>query len=277
MEVREKGIFSVSQVEFVLPSSLARESLNYLTGWGRFFCSGELDFKYLRPEFQCLICVLDGRMKVRVSGVSRYASKGQVILVTGGERFAFECREKSEILWIQMGGATLHSYGQFLQKKNGGAIFHPADAGKFRDTVDAIIAQVSELNRNEHKISLLISDIYEQLSECRTAEESEIDFEGIMNYMRNHYQENLTLDQLAAFCGLSKSYLIRAFKKETGSTPHEYLLNYRLQKAMEMLRGSERSIEEISVQCGFNSTSHFARAFKKEIDVTPSDFRRMHY
>ena len=76
---------------------------------------------------------------------------------------------------------------------------------------------------------------------------------------------------------MSASHLIRCFKKHLSCTPHEYLLQYRLRQSKRLLQATEDSIEEIADACGFNSASHFARAFKAVNGMTPTAFRALEF
>ena len=82
-----------------------------------------------------------------------------------------------------------------------------------------------------------------------------------------------TISDVAAQCGLSTSYFIRAFKKSTGRTPHRWLMEYRAEKARQMLLGTA-SIAEIAVACGFADQSHLTRVFTALHGVSPGTWRR---
>ena len=81
---------------------------------------------------------------------------------------------------------------------------------------------------------------------------------------------------LAQRAGVSEPYLFALFKKYLYISPHQYILNRRLQKAKTMLAGSEQSIKEIAFECGFFNLECFYRAFKKNCGFTPADYRRRH-
>lgn len=76
---------------------------------------------------------------------------------------------------------------------------------------------------------------------------------------------------------MSTSHFIRSFQKYLGRTPHEYLLSFRLLRSKQLLLSAELSVEQIADQCGFNSASHFARAFRKSNGISPSEFRKMQF
>jgi AraC-like DNA-binding protein len=80
--------------------------------------------------------------------------------------------------------------------------------------------------------------------------------------------------ELAALCGLSRSYFIRAFKQINGMPPHRWLLMQRVKHAKALLRGTKLPIAEIAVACGFADQSHLTRAFSKAFRISPAAWRR---
>ncbi|WCK68801.1 helix-turn-helix domain-containing protein [Agrobacterium tumefaciens] len=84
----------------------------------------------------------------------------------------------------------------------------------------------------------------------------------------------LTLTDIATECGLSSSYFARAFKMSTGGTPHRWLAQRRIEKAIDLLKNSQLSIKEIASACGFSDQAHFTRAFGEAKGVPPAAWRR---
>lgn len=96
-------------------------------------------------------------------------------------------------------------------------------------------------------------------------------------YIHGHFADDISLNDLAEMCGISKSHFIRSFKRYVGCTPHEYLLQYRLRQSKRLLLSSDLTVEQIAEDCGFNSASHFARAFRQETDISPTAFRAISF
>ena len=96
----------------------------------------------------------------------------------------------------------------------------------------------------------------------------------ILYYIHEHYREKITIEDLVEHLGFSRSECFRCFRRFTGKNPVEYLNEYRLSKAVQLLRESEKSIEDISGECGFASASYFTNIFKGEYNKTPLQFRR---
>ena len=275
MKVREKGVTEDSTMEMLLPSSLVRKTLYYVTGWGKFSCTTDYSVERIGMKSNLLLLVVDGRLKLHAYGANRFASSGQLVLIGHDAPHTIWCREPSRLLWILCGGETMDSYIHFLLNRSSSPVFSLSESDEMRELFEKVIESAADEESREHETSQYLTEIFTRLATRSSVDDSEMNSAEVMRYVREHYSEPLMLSDLTEFSGLSQSYLIRAFRKDTGSTPHEYLLNYRLQKAMEMLHETDEPIETISDRCGFNSTSHFARAFKKTTDLTPSEFRKM--
>lgn len=89
------------------------------------------------------------------------------------------------------------------------------------------------------------------------------------------FDEELSLADLGAAAGLPRHHLIRAFRSETGLTPHAYLVDVRIRRARERLRGGEMP-GEVAAATGFCDQAHLTRAFKARYGVTPGAFRMAH-
>ena len=92
-------------------------------------------------------------------------------------------------------------------------------------------------------------------------------------YMQRHFSEDLSLDFLAEFAGISKYHFSREFKKYTGFSPKEYLIRLRLQKARYLLTGSSLPISRIAAIAGFHDINNFNTLFKKDTAMTPGQYR----
>lgn len=95
----------------------------------------------------------------------------------------------------------------------------------------------------------------------------------VLEYIDNHYGEDLTLDTLASQLCLNKEYFSRMFKKACGITIWEYLNYVRICKAEELFT-TDKTITEISNEVGFSSHTYFNRVFKKYKHQSPTDFRK---
>lgn len=92
----------------------------------------------------------------------------------------------------------------------------------------------------------------------------------IRDYMETHYQEKISLDQIAANMYLSSYYISKIFKSETGDTPINFLISLRMKKARELLDADQdSSIQEVAAAVGYEDAYHFSKLFKKYYGLSP--------
>lgn len=98
-------------------------------------------------------------------------------------------------------------------------------------------------------------------------------YKTIISYMEKHYQEPVSLQQLADSVSCNSQYLCRSFREIAGMSPIQYLISYRLERACSLLTHTTRSITEIALDCGFDNISYFIRKFKEVKGCTPKEYR----
>ena len=95
----------------------------------------------------------------------------------------------------------------------------------------------------------------------------------IIDYINENYMNNITIDELAETVNLSKHYFMRFFKKYMGMTCIEYINDYRLNIASNMLLTTRYQITEVAASIGITNLSYFNRIFKKKFHMTPKEYR----
>ena len=98
---------------------------------------------------------------------------------------------------------------------------------------------------------------------------------GVLEYIDDHYTEDLTLDEVADYSGFSKFHFTRLFKEYMDSTFYDYLIGRRIKAAEILLSQHELSITDVALQSGFSSISTFNRTFKAKKGCTPGEYRSL--
>lgn len=96
-----------------------------------------------------------------------------------------------------------------------------------------------------------------------------------IEYIQAHLSENLSLSAIANELGMSQYYFCHLFKRSTGISPHQFLIQQRIERAKYLLKHSERTITAIALDCGFANQSHFARCFRQSTRMSPNQFRKI--
>ena len=96
----------------------------------------------------------------------------------------------------------------------------------------------------------------------------------VSNYIREHISEPITTEDIARDLGMSRSWLSRSFKKESGQSLADFILREKASEACRLLEGTDSSLVSISLYLGFSSQSHFSRTFKKYTGTSPGAYRK---
>lgn len=95
----------------------------------------------------------------------------------------------------------------------------------------------------------------------------------MLEYIHQHYQEKLSLEQIAAAAIVSKRECLRCFQSCIGKTPVAYLLDYRIRMAERLLRTTALSVTEVAMETGFSNSAYFTKVFRELRSMTPSQYR----
>lgn len=119
--------------------------------------------------------------------------------------------------------------------------------------------------------------IKNSLSAQKTPQQKAYDrkFDAVTEYIKEHYTEQISLEDLAAFAGFSKYHFSRIFKEYYQMSLPEYITSLRVSRATELLENPDLSIMDVALQSGFSSLPSFNRTFKQINNCTPSQFRKM--
>jgi AraC-like DNA-binding protein len=161
--------------------------------------------------------------------------------------------------------------------------------GKLRNIFEAIRKEGTEKNSfYKEFINLYLAQMLLTLirinSECQASHHESEDLvlnstnffsSKIIDYIKENYNKNLTLDKIASELGYNKTYLCENFKKTQNQTLFNFLYLYRISKAKELIKYSDYSLKEISALTGFESIHHFTRLFKQHENYTPGQWRNL--
>lgn len=112
--------------------------------------------------------------------------------------------------------------------------------------------------------SLLIEATQKVTKECKFIEQ----------YINEHYTEDITLQKLSELTYLNKYYIVHSFKKYKGLSPINYMIAKRIEEAQNLLTTTTMSLSKVAEALGFSSQSYFSQIFKKEVKVTPNQYRK---
>ncbi len=96
----------------------------------------------------------------------------------------------------------------------------------------------------------------------------------VTDYINDHLTQSIKLQDLATYLGISQFHFSRLFKQSTGISPHQYVMQQRIELAKRLLKKADMSIADVALESGFNSQSHLGKYFRKVTGMTPKDYRK---
>ncbi len=155
----------------------------------------------------------------------------------------------------------------------------PRHGGEYRELLQLIAMAASQHQQTAQVDALVMEFLHLVASDAYRirlpgpAGESMAD---ICLYMQEHFQDDLTLDELAGLLHFNKSYFTRKFRSQIGVSPMQYLLHIRLENAKLLLSNTACSVSEVAQRCGFCDCAYFGYHFKRACALTPLQYRNKH-
>ena len=158
----------------------------------------------------------------------------------------------------------------------------------FLDSEKYIGAELNRISAAAHKVPnrycrmmSMLYDIFSYLLDVNPTKENNnyvdsAEFFALkaVTYIEQHYAKNISIDEIAAFLGISRKHLYSIFNKVLKISPKKYLIYYRIEKACKRLKVSPQSVSEIAESVGYTNQFYFAKEFKRLTGMTPSDYRK---
>ncbi|MGI6007026.1 MAG: AraC family transcriptional regulator [Ruminococcus sp.] len=266
----EAGIIEGNTIYFHSPSNFSKEFLYYPHFGGMYTCRFPYRVKRDFCDTFLLARIIKGRFHIRFMDQYFAADEGSVVFLDCKKPHIYWAEDPVTFQWIHFDGCSTQGYFDYLFPLRG--VVFP-DKPELFFQFNYLLEELKSDLSNDHKLSFLIHNILGLLAMNDKKQIPSSVTESI-RFMTSHFQENLSVEDIAANCALNPQYFSRLFKKHTGQPPHQYLLSLRMKRAKSLLIESPLSVNEIANECGFTSSTHFIRSFKAENSITPQMFRK---
>lgn len=235
---------------------------HYIFSANRQFSKGE---KHMLRTFNesVLVLVRKGVLRFREAEIDVEVKEGEYYIQKAGlKQEGIEPSDEPNYFFIHFKGHFSHN----------GLPLH----GTFNiEEAQKIIAEIEKLGNTAEKLDY-DSLFYLLLRLLRRDMHRETPAERLRNYLINHYNENITIDDLTKLIYRSQNQVINIFKTAYSSTPYRFLIDFRLLKAAELLMATDIPVKDVGFKVGFEEYTGFYKAFEKKYRKSPNEYRRTH-
>ena len=279
----QKPIQTESKVKFYVFQDERFVDLNlYQFGWER--CRPMYQFGPAVRNHFLFHYIINGKGKLETSGQTFYLSAGQGFLLCPGQISTYYADEQDpwEYTWVEFGGLCARECMTLAGLSETQPIYTPR-AGENR-VQKYMLGLVDNHEKSPIRligVGMILLDELVQTSRTKieVGNKRLRDFyiKEAMSYIDLNYSRDVSVEEIADACGLNRSYFGKLFKETMGQSPQQYLIQYRMTKASELLKATRISIAEVGRSVGYENQLHFSRAFKNVFGISPSQYRAKHF
>lgn len=264
------------------PSSFARNSLLYLQEAGSLRANRAHTSRRANLDSYLFFAVVSGAGTLLYNDISYPLHQDDCVFINCEIPYAHSADPDDLwcLKWIHFNGPTLPAIYDKYKARGGKPVFRPSDIKLFLSLhADLFTTASSSDYIRDMKINGELSALLTLLmSESWNPEESgskkqRRDLLPVKMYLDENYTKKILLDDLAEKFYINKYYLVKQFKAQYGLSINAYLLEVRITRAKQMLRFTDKSVENIGLDCGLGALTYFSRTFKKVEGMSPSEFR----
>ena len=267
----ESGILEKRGGGFRFSSQFSKQNLLYVIWSDEFLVDTAYHVSRDYLEAYQIHYIRKGHLLYHLNGKEYHGREGDLIFMDMHLPSSYEALEKTNMYQLLFDGHAAGSYYHLISSQYG-PVAHECKGGE--RLLKTLQVALNEEIINEHLVSITLFQILNEILVCQQHTPAKDPIINARRYIRAHYMEKISLDDIAEASGYSKFYFSRQFTRHLGYTPWEYLTSLRIRRAMKLLTETKESIEAISESCGFQSASHFINSFKHSTEMTPSKFRQ---
>lgn len=256
----------------------------YFAGVGCFYEQEDIKRPEGHPDFQWIQC-RKGKGELNLNGTKYIIEKGKGMFLFPNEPHEYHAiGDEWEVDWIIFRGNHIETFIREILKMKHSDVYYVTSPNILADKITELYKTASSANhtKNLSCSSLVYSILIDILRFASTTQNTSITekynrITPVLDYINEHYTEQLALQRLAEVAELTPQYLCSAFKKFTSQTLSEYINMIRIRKSKEyLLYERKMQIKEIAHIVGFNDVSYFCSMFRKIENMSPMEFRLLH-
>ncbi len=264
------------------PSQMALALPFYITEAGHFYAEPDYNVSREQHDSYLFIYTLSGCGTVQSDSCTVMLPIESAIIIDCHNRHSYgSCAGGWEFLWMHIKGSSAKTFfdmlypdGVFAININNPEEFSEKSKELIYKAGETDMLSIARLSAGLHNLfCTLIGDSIKTEQKKSRGQYTEY-VERAVELIRQKYSQVITVDDIIAEIPVSKFHFIRVFKRIMGTTPYNYLTNYRINSAKFFLRITDMTVSEIADKCGFSDTSNFIVQFKKHANQTPLEYRQ---
>ena len=278
-----QGNMEASNRTLYTASSFARNNLLHLQEIGSLHATSAHTNRRESLASYLFFMVESGSGSLTYHNIDYSLSAGDCVFIDCRTAYAHTTSDDLwQLRWVHFQGPTMDPIYLKYKERGGTPAFHPSDFMQYRiilTSIEEVLisdSHVKDMSIHEKLSGLLVYLMEDswQPDQAKMISSKRQSLQHIREYLDNHYQEHLTLDNIAEKFYINKYYLTRIFKEQYGLTISNYIQQLRITHAKQLLRFSDLSIDKIGEDCGLNDANYFSRVFKKVEGISPGEFRK---
>lgn len=235
----------------------------------------------VRPNY-ILHYIMEGKGKFLVNGEEYNLRKGQGFLIEPEVQTFYQADEEVPwtYLWIGFGGKKAEDYLRDLGLNKKQLIFQCGCGEELKQIVYSMLKHRKYTAANEYFLEGLLYTFFGTLKENMEIAGNAGEKDGnlyvrkAVEFIQNNYADPVRVKDIADYVGVNRSYLYTLFQDNLQLSPKEYLTNFRLTRAAELLQLTDLSVETVAMSCGYQDALGFSKIFKAKMGITPSAYRK---
>ncbi len=259
----------------------------YLVHCGHHKCPPRYSYDHKIPNEYHLHFVLNGKGIIKVNGILYTVQKDDIFIIQKNTPFKYSSNEHEpwEYIWVTFDGTQAENYLNYAGFTINNPIISSAVPTKTYFPAVQKILDTNELTfANEIKRVGYLFEILGSLIEAQNTlktQKARCDYsidayvEYALQYIKYNY-DHATVNDIAKYIGINRSYLTSIFKKKLGVPPQTYLINYKLQKAEILIKNTQLPIQNIASKVGYDNPLTFSKMFKQTYNLSPKNYRDQH-
>lgn len=219
----------------------------------------------------------------RAGDSTYHISKGEFFLICPNVLVSYESasNETWNYSWVAFNGVNAETYLNRIHLNSNNPIFKCSNEDRINNCFEAIFnstkyeksMDLKSLSTFYDLLSILIEETNVNTTDKNSTKHKDTYIKQAIEFIDTNYSRKITIEEIAAYIGINRKYLSQLFSDILNVSPQNYLVNFRLQKACDLLTSSSLSIHEISNSIGYNDPFLFSKMFKRYKGMSPKTYR----